>query len=310
MCHFVLEGGVIARNRLDTMLAGSSSDAASSPKRSLDGIYSRVLRNALRDDFTAEEADLACGLLRTVIGSIVVLFSSFSAHSLGAMLDLTATEVQNILRDLHSIFDVPDDDLRPIRPQHASVRDYLLDKGRCTDPHFWIDEQQAHSQIAKYCLRLMNTSLHRDMCNLRMPDAGIRDVDADLLFQCLPPHLSYACLYWVPHVRQCHDHHEQKEQIYEFMQVHLLHWLEVLSLLAKLDDAMEMLGDLELLFVSRISTLFVMYRTWPLTMYVGARGGFSAGVDGGCQTLSSALPAGNGGNAAASVHLRHFVRAE
>jgi hypothetical protein len=107
-----------------------------------------VLRNTLKEDFSNEEVDVACGLLRTVIGTIVVLFSSLSVPTLADLLGLPAGDVLEALRDLHSILDVPDDPSSPIRPHHTSVHDFLLDCRRCTDEHFVIDERWAHTHVA------------------------------------------------------------------------------------------------------------------------------------------------------------------
>ncbi len=138
--------------------------------------------------------------LRSVLRSISVLFSSLPVPSLELLLDVGENKVLYILRDLHSIIDVSDNHLQPIRPHHTSVCDYLLDKRRCADNHFLINEQQAHAQLARYCLRVLNDNLHTDLCDLRMPEARILDVDMDVKAGCLPPHLRYACLYWVPHI--------------------------------------------------------------------------------------------------------------
>ncbi len=244
-CRFVRQGGLRALKRLDSILTNSMSTAAASPERKLDEIYVRLLGNSLREDFTLEESDEVCSLLRTVLGSIAVMFSSLSAATLDALLNLVDYKVPDVLSDLHSIVDVPSDPSRPIRLQHASVRDFLLCKQRCTDARFWVDQQWAHAHLANHCLRLMSHDLHNDICGLRTPDARISDIDVAVMARCIPPHLRYACRYWVPHLCQSHNTHGLKESIYQFIQTHFLHWLEVLSLLDSLDDGVEMLGDLE-----------------------------------------------------------------
>ncbi len=261
-CRFVHEGGPRARRRLDTILAGEASTAATSPERRLDEIYQSVLRNALRVDFTPEETEETCSLLRNVLGSIAVMFSSLSAPSLGCLLDLLEDEVREILSDLHPIIDVPEEPVRPVRPQHASVRDYLLSKQRCTDARFWIDERSMHAQIATHCFRIMNGSLQSDICRLRIPDAGIGDVDETVMARNLPPHLRYACQYWVAHVRHSDNLLVLGDSILQFMQTHLLHWLEALSLLQRLVDGVEMLDSLESLVVSLVYIAVCIFWNW------------------------------------------------
>ncbi len=250
--HEPAGGSYSRRNARSARRSATACDLApyTSPERRLDAIYDRVLRNTLRDDFTSDEVEDACSSLRTVLGSIAVQRSALSAPALAAMLHLSEVDVRDILRDVHSIFDVPDDPYRPIRPRHASVRDYLLNQRRCTDARFWIDEQRAHAQLASQCHRAMNEALHNDMCHLRMPDARTSNVSEDTMATCLPPHLRYACQYWVLHLQKSPDSPEQKKSVDEFMRRNFLNWLETFSLLNKLDDAAAMLGHLELMFVS------------------------------------------------------------
>jgi hypothetical protein len=117
-----------AQKRLDTLLADRVFDAETSPERKLDEIYTSVLQNTLRDDFTDDEKRNACDDLRTVLGSITVLFSALEAPALAALLDLPEVKMRDILREVHSIVDVPGDCQRPVRPHHASVRDYPVNK--------------------------------------------------------------------------------------------------------------------------------------------------------------------------------------
>jgi hypothetical protein len=101
------------------------STASSCPEHRLDKIYGGFLRNALRIDFTDEELKEVSSSLSFVLGSIAVLFESLSAPSLELFLDLGKNEVLNILCDLHSIIDIPENPLQPIRPHHTSVCNYL-----------------------------------------------------------------------------------------------------------------------------------------------------------------------------------------
>jgi hypothetical protein len=121
-CRFIKESGPVARRRLDMIITRRVSDAPTSPERKLDAIYTAVLRNALREQF--------CRLLNVVLGTIAVLVSSLSAPALAALLALSEAEVLDVLCDLHSILDVPLDRTVPIRPQHASVHDFLLSRER------------------------------------------------------------------------------------------------------------------------------------------------------------------------------------
>jgi hypothetical protein len=250
-CHFVTQGRANASKRLDLILRDGASSTSTHPQTRLDEIYHHVLQNSLREAYSQDENDELCSVLRTVLGTVAVLFSSFSAPSLAALLNLTEAELVEVLCDLHAIFDVPDEPHLPIRPQHASVRDFLLDSRRCTDARFCVTEHLAHSHVAQQCLRLLNDSLRRDICRLRTLGAFAKDVPQDVIHTCVLPHLRYACLYWVRHVERSHNMRSLEATISIFMKQHYLHWLEALSLLGRLADGVELMAILEALCVSQ-----------------------------------------------------------
>jgi hypothetical protein len=45
-----------------------------------------------------------------------------------------------LLTDLHAILDISKDQIRPLRLHHPSFRDFLLEKERCRDLNFWVEE--------------------------------------------------------------------------------------------------------------------------------------------------------------------------
>jgi hypothetical protein len=85
-------------------------------------------------------------------------------------------DIDQRLDNLHSILEVPKDQCHLIHLHHPSFCDFLLDKRRCRDQHFWVDEKEAHRVLAKSCLRLMS-NLKRDICDLRAPGALASKVD-------------------------------------------------------------------------------------------------------------------------------------
>ena len=101
----------------------------------------------------------------------------------------------------------------------------------------------------------MSSNLKRDICDLRAPDALASRVDYRQLEQRLPAELQYACCYWVQHLRQSKAVLSDNDQVHTFLQVHLLHWLEVLSLLGKTSDSVKMVTDLQPMVVSGIGDI-------------------------------------------------------
>jgi hypothetical protein len=249
-CLFIQKGRSTAKNRLKAILERKASGAVSEPEKALDAIYEYVLHSALRNDYNEDEQAELCDSLRTILGAIAISFSSLSASSLESLLYLDENTVQDALCDLHSILDVPKDLHLPIRPQHASVRDYLLNNARCTDLRFWVNEHRAHMHMASCCIQLMDDNLHKDMLGLGSPGTLKREVSGDRIDRRFPSHLRYACLYWVQHIERSKRALDLRKRVNNFLLTHLLHWLESLSWLEKLDDALEMVKLLEALYVS------------------------------------------------------------
>jgi hypothetical protein len=249
-CRFVKDGRPKEKRRLEMLLQRAVPATRSHPQHKLDEIYHDVLANAISPELSEEEAEDVCLSLRIVLGAIAVLFSSLSALSLDSLLGLEEGEVQELMSDLHSIFDVPDDQQQVIRSQHASVGDFLLDRRRCADKRFWVDEQWAHTHVACQCLKDLEDNLKRDMCDLREPGTLAQDVSASMIDTLFLPHLRYACLNWVRHVHGSNNTIDLADTITQFLRQHFLHWLEALSLLQKLGDGVEMMSLLESLYVS------------------------------------------------------------
>ncbi len=249
--RFVTEGRASARKRLETVLGDGVPSTGAHPQKSLDNMFHSVLLNSQKESYSPEEQDELCRSLRIVLGAIAVLFSTLSAPSLASLLNFSVVEIRDVLCDLHSILDVPDDSQLPIRPQHASVRDSLLDNRRCTDMRFWVDEHQAHTHIAHQCLRLLGDELRRDRCGLIDPGVLRKGIPQNLIDACTSPQLRYACLYWVRHVERSHNAQSLEGPIRKLLKKHFLHWLEALSLVGKLADSVEMVTILLSLYVSQ-----------------------------------------------------------
>jgi hypothetical protein len=242
-CRFIREGKRFAIKRLTEVLEGSS---ASSPEKDLNEIYITVLRHSMSTYYTEEEREELYRMLRHILGSIVILFSPLSAESLSTLVHATKEDVDQILEDLSAILNIPENRILPVRLHHPSFRDFLLDKHRCSDLNFWVDEKQAHRTLASSCIQLMSTSLKQDICGVGVPGVLVTDIESDRVQQCLPPEVEYACLYWVQHLKKSAALHESG-MVHQFLQKHLLHWLEALSLMRKLDKGILAITSLEFL---------------------------------------------------------------
>jgi type II secretory pathway predicted ATPase ExeA len=252
VCRFILEGGPIGRKRLAIILKRDLPSSGTHPELKLDDIYIGILRTAVSNNLTGTEREEFCNILRTVLGTIAVSFSSLSVPSLASLLSLPYHEVLDSLRDLHSVIDVSDDCSEPIRLQHASVRDFLLDDRRCSDACFRVDELEAHTNFAHCCLFFMNHNLKKNICRLAGPGAITGEIARERLDQHIPPPLRYACLYWVQHIQLSQQAEALRNPVNSFMREHFLHWLEVLGLTGRMSEAVEALALLGTLYVREL----------------------------------------------------------
>lgn len=166
-CRFIREGKRFARKRLDTILKGSSSTTITVPEKHLDEIYLTVLKHSISSEYSDEEKEEACDMLKHTVRSIVALLSPLSAFSLSRLLHLPKEEIDQIFEDLYTILDIPEDQTYLVRLHYPSLRDFLLNKDRCGD--FWVDEKEVHQILATRCIQLMSQMLKKDICEMHAP---------------------------------------------------------------------------------------------------------------------------------------------
>ncbi|KAG6813471.1 hypothetical protein H0H87_010095, partial [Tephrocybe sp. NHM501043] len=85
----------------------------------LDPLYAQVLSNANRDDAFTK-----------VLSAIIYLKRQLSITDLAKLLDLTSEVVVTRLMEIQSIIRIPPDNQESVQLNHASFRDFLLDKTR------------------------------------------------------------------------------------------------------------------------------------------------------------------------------------
>lgn len=125
----------------------------------------------------------------------------------------------------------------PIRLLHPSFRDFLINPERCADQDFWINDAKAHLYVAEQCLHTMSRTLTRNMCRLKSPASLKERIKANVMDQNLPFHVQYACQYWGYHLQKGTPGALDASRVLAFFRHHFLHWLEALSLMGKMPEA-------------------------------------------------------------------------
>ena len=200
-------------------------------KSGVDVIYHQIL-SASFENIDEDDPDFF-HQLHLVVGSIVLALKPLPRASLAEILDMTPEDIWHILSHLHSVLIVPTSQSEPIRILHKSFADFITDKQRCADTRYCIDAPSHHSELGVRCLKLMKTTLRKNICRLP-PYAMNKDVK-DLPTRrerYIGAPLSYACSSWGKHLQLSSKNRTDTvlRLINDFFAHHLLSWLEVLSI--------------------------------------------------------------------------------
>ena len=265
-CRFVRNGGIFTLKRFKKLLENDLFTTA--PEKGLDNLYLTVLEDSISTKYVKYEDDEIeefCRILNLIFKILVISFSSLSISSLNEISGVGEYEISEMLSNFHAILDIHEEYDYPIQLHHPSFRDFLLNEKRCKDDRFLVNEQEAHSFMAIACIRVMSSGLKKDICGLRSPGVLAVDVCVEDIEEHLPDILHYACQYWAYHVHRSSSRIESTSNVHVFLQQHLTHWLEALSLLGKLSEsvtAISLLSTLVEEVCSRHSSFFIVARAY------------------------------------------------
>ncbi|KAB8073063.1 hypothetical protein BDV29DRAFT_157974 [Aspergillus leporis] len=205
----------------------------------MDKIYLPILNqltgNKREDDIRELREEF-----QNVVGVIILLATPLSINSLALLLGILAEDISQLLDPLHSVLSVPRNREAPVRILHLSFRDYLL----VTESPFHIHEQTTHGKISSHCLRVMDTRLKHNICNLTSYGTQREDNNPQIINEHLTTDLQYSCRYWVHHVKESNRYISESE-ILAFLKTQFLHWLEAMALMGSTSDVVEMINSLQ-----------------------------------------------------------------
>ena len=212
----------------------------------IDLLYIQVLKQSVSG--VGADCEKLCSHFRTVVGAVVLVFNPLSVKALTDLLKVPG--ISTALRSLHSLLLVPTSTVAPVCVFHKSFPDFLTDPRRCTDHQFFIDPSIHHGEILLSCLNLMKKQLKKNICELddhvilseiEGPPGHQKDHIGD--------GLEYACCFWTKHLLRVSGSslgvQEVQEAIEKFFTTSLPFWIEVLSLVGKLDFGVYALNDIQ-----------------------------------------------------------------
>ena len=131
------------------------------------------------------------------------------------------------------------------RIYHKSFPEFTTDARRCSNvPRFHVPIEFQHGRIARDCFRVMDEQLRANICDLKFPE---RYLDNEKIHHLavgrISSELQYASLYWATHLCSAEKDDDLFALFEKFSFTHLLHWLEVLSLIGRLEVAYTVLDN-------------------------------------------------------------------
>ena len=229
------------------LITSLPQDTSHEGKSGIDLLYTQVLEQALHDG----DEDF-CLHFRLVVGAVLLVSHPLSINTLSDLLRNcgTPSRIYSTLRTLHSLLLIPDTMEDPVHVFHKSLPDFIMDPGRCTDPRFSISPPIHHGEIILSCLKVMKGRLRRNIC--RLDEYAILSEVEDLPTQRtthIGDALKYACSFWASHLVKSASSGPGVEEVHnainEFFAACFVYWIEVLSLLGKLDIGVYALNDIQ-----------------------------------------------------------------
>ncbi|KAF9777540.1 hypothetical protein BJ322DRAFT_1131890, partial [Thelephora terrestris] len=205
---------------------------------SLDSLYRLILQGAFKSDGAEDDPKV-----HSVLAAIVLAANPLSPSAIATLLGVDPEDVTPILSSIHSLLILHEDISKPVRPFHKSFPDFITNPTRCTNQKLCISPSH-HLGLLVLCLNLMNNTLEKNMCQL--PEAVNNSQVEDLQERAdkyVSQGLQYACRFWHKHLvnEPTTKRDEITSALYCFLQKKFLYWLEVLSVLGAVRNAVDAL---------------------------------------------------------------------
>lgn len=222
------------RKRLNIILQGTTTSGAES---ALDSLYRTALESVgLWDDEDFVED------FRAVVGMVLVLRNPLSSVAIDLLQGTSADRPSlSTFAQLGCLVS----STPTIRIIHPSFADFLSTQSRCGREKWFFRKAPHNSTLAVHCLHHLDNVLRQNICNMTL--------SVDLQNETLPEEVAYACTFWIEHICLIEDGFRSiAERLYIFLNRHLLHWFEAMSILSRARDVIASLNNLS--FWIRVSS--------------------------------------------------------
>jgi len=235
-------------------------------KTTIDSLYASILEVAL--DFGAEDP-VVDSEVRSTIGAVVLVVYPLPPSAIAELTGMKTEQVMMILTSIQSLLVLHDDPSHPVKPFHKSFPDFILDPSRCLNKRFYISPSALHLQLATNCFKLMNDTLEQNL--LSLPDYALNSEVEDLPERVkghISTALEYACKSWHNHLSEVkEDTGYILHDLHYFLKERFLSWLEVVSVVGNVRDAVIALKGLIQWLQEVCHGLFAVLNVRELTPY-------------------------------------------
>lgn len=234
--------GYDPRRRMDIVLRG---DAGSGAENALDVLYRTALESAGNWSDESFIADFTA-----VVG--IVLFARRPLSSSAIDLLLSSPGGRPCMYTISYLGCVLQKN-PTVRLLHPSFADFLTTKSRCGRDIWFFDKVPHHRSLAIQCLLRLNKTLRRNLCNLTLSAYPKGETVAE--------DVAYACIFWVDHACKITGETSSIMRcLRTFIDQHLLHWFEVMSILRRSRETIQLLKNiLAWIMVSHSLSVFELF---------------------------------------------------
>ena len=229
---FILYNGGDPEERLNIISADSEEGIDA-----VDALYHQVISVAVQGLRKPEKTGF-----KLMLGSIIIAKNPLHIKDLTELLEVKDALLNSIIGQLSPILSISNTNYLCIC--HQSVADFLLDSECSQD--LWLNPQFYSLCFAGSCLKLINAKSKFNFFNLKTSyilNKNIPDLN-DHIESMKSTALDHATYFWASYLKEDCDEIVQLDiqaAVEKFLMVHLLHWLEIMSLMGTVDHAGQLL---------------------------------------------------------------------
>ncbi|KAF8531906.1 hypothetical protein JB92DRAFT_2847510 [Gautieria morchelliformis] len=228
------------KERLQQINALGSTRPTPSQTGPLDQLYNHIMSRAFPP--SAEEWEVS--RRQDLLSAVICLNTPLSKAGITSLLQTKKSATDRDLSQFLSVLAIPDKDDGKVTIFHASFRDFIVDPKRC-EAH-GVDPSEGHYKLTVKCLESLNT-LRRNICGLPEDNIGSQPHDINNT-QVIQEGLRYSCLHWASHLtvtltKPLAVPPTLLMLLSTFVDEHLLHWFECLSVLGELESGLKSLEN-------------------------------------------------------------------